>query len=193
VTEFSNNGTLLSGSSGYPITGAIGVAIDASGNAWLNSYMSVTFSEVSPSGVLLGAHNNNCVGAPVFPPHYQVDCFYADPNVFALDGAGNVWGSVTFKWTSISHPPSTSFSCAAAEMTNTGTIVSGQLGYAGSTSLGSVGTFCNVRVQGIAIDGGGNVWVMLSDNTVAEFVGAATPVVTPFSLGVKNGTLGQRP
>jgi hypothetical protein len=51
----------------------------------------------------------------------------------------------------------------------------------------------NVRVQGIAIDGGGNVWVMLSNNTVAEFVGAATPVVTPFSLGVKNGTLGQRP
>jgi hypothetical protein len=78
-------------------------------------------------------------------------------------------------------------------MTNTGTIVSGKLGYAGSTSLGSIGQFLNVRVQGIAIDGGGNVWVMLSNNTVAEFVGAATPVVTPFSLGVKNGTLGSRP
>ncbi|HEX3570940.1 MAG TPA: hypothetical protein VHU44_08960, partial [Acidobacteriaceae bacterium] len=72
-------------------------------------------------------------------------------------------------------------------------IVSGLLGYAGSTSLGSIGQFLNVRVQGIAIDGGGNVWVMLSNNTVAEFVGPATPVVTPFSLGVKNGTLGQRP
>jgi hypothetical protein len=76
-------------------------------------------------------------------------------------------------------------------MTNTGTIVSGALGYSGSTLLGS--QFLNVQVQGIAIDGGGNVWMMLSNNTVAEFVGAATPVVTPFSLGVKNGTLGQRP
>jgi hypothetical protein len=75
-------------------------------------------------------------------------------------------------------------------MTNTGTIVSGPLGYTGNTSLG----FGNSgRVQGIAIDGGGNVWMMLSNNAVVEFVGAATPVVTPFSLGVKNGTLGQRP
>jgi hypothetical protein len=78
-------------------------------------------------------------------------------------------------------------------MTNTGTIVSGTLGYTGSTLLGSHGPTFNVLVEGIAIDGGGNVWVMLSNNTVAQFVGAATPVVTPFSLGVKNGTLGQRP
>jgi hypothetical protein len=76
-------------------------------------------------------------------------------------------------------------------MTNTGKIVSPPLGYSGSTSLGSVGTF--VTVQGIAIDGGGNVWMMISNNTVAEFVGAATPVVTPLSVGVKNGTLGMRP
>jgi hypothetical protein len=194
VTEFSNNGTLLSGSTGYPITGTIGVAIDASSNAWLNTYMSVQISELSPSGVQLGPYSNNCIGLPVFPPggHYEVDCYYADPNVFALDGAGNVWGAVTFRWNTISHPPTTSVSSAVAEMTNTGKIVSAPLGYTGSSKLGSMGTFF-VNVQGIAIDGGGNVWVMLSDNTVAEFVGAATPVVTPFSLGVKNGTLGTRP
>jgi hypothetical protein len=196
VTEFSNNGTLLSGSTGYPITAGSktsGVAIDASGNAWLNSYMSVGISELSPSGVLLGGYSNNCIGPPVFPPggHYEVDCYYADPNVFALDGAGNVWGAVEFRWTTISHPPSVFSSSSVAEMTNTGTIVSGPLGYTGSTSLGSVGTFVNL--QGIAIDGGGNVWMMISNNTVAEFIGAATPVVTPFSLGVKNGTLGSRP
>ncbi len=156
--------------------------------------MSPLFIELSPSGVYLGEYSNNCIGLPVFPQgdHYEVDCYYPDPNVFALDGAGNVWGSVTFKWTAISHPPTTSFSTAVAEMTNTGKIVSAPLGYAGSTTLGSMGTSF-VNVQGIAIDGGGNVWVMLSNNTVAEFVGAATPVVTPFSLGVKNGTLGQRP
>jgi hypothetical protein len=33
----------------------------------------------------------------------------------------------------------------------------------------------------------------LSDGSVEEYIGASTPVVTPFSLGVKNGTLGSRP
>jgi streptogramin lyase len=202
VTKFSNNGTLLSGSSGYPmgykgINSTPGVAIDASGNAWLNAQMSTLFFELSPSGVPLSPSGGyaNC-----FPPGpqtrgFQIDgaCYYSDPNVFALDGAGNVWGVVTFQWTTISHPPSELYSSAVAEMSNTGKIVSGTLGYAGSTSLGSIGQFLNVRVNGIAVDGGGNVWMMLSNKTVAEFVGAATPVVTPFSLGVKNGTLGQRP
>jgi hypothetical protein len=196
VTEFSNNGALLSGSSGYGPAGNLGVAIDASGNAWLNAYMSTGFFELSPSGVLLSPSNgySNCS-----PPgsqqggHYFVNCYYSEPNVFALDGAGNVWGVVTFQWNPVSHPPTPEYSNAVAEMTNTGKIVSGLLGYAGNTSLSAVGQFLNVQVQGIAIDGGGNVWVMLSNNTVAEFIGAATPVVTPFSVGVKSGTLGQRP
>jgi hypothetical protein len=199
VTEFGNNGTLLSGSTGYPmgyggINSTPGVAIDASGNAWLNAQMSTGFFVLSPSGVQLGSYSNNCIGPPVFPPggHYEVDCYYADPNVFALDGAGNVWGAVTFRWNTISHPPTTSVSSAVAEMTNTGKIVSAPLGYTGSSKLGSMSTSF-VNVQGVAIDGGGNVWLMLSNNTVAEFVGPATPVVTPFSLGVKNGTLAQRP
>jgi hypothetical protein len=203
VTEFSNNGTLLSGSTGYPmgyggVNSTPGVAIDASGNAWLNAQMSTGFFELSPSGLQLGGYSN-CFPPGVvtigiqFPLQIDGACYYSDPSVFALDGAGNVWGVVTFQWTTISHPPSTEYSSAVAEMSNTGKIVSGKFGYAGSTPLGSIGRFLNVGVQGIAIDGGGNVWVMLSGNTVAEFVGAATPVVTPFSLGVKNGTLGQRP
>jgi len=205
VTEFSNNGTLLWGSSGSNTSGYLaesGVAIDASGNAWLNAQESTGFSELSPSGVLLGNYYNCSppglvtIGSVPFPPQlfqaYGV-CYYSDPSVFALDGAGNVWGVVTFQWTTISHPPSTEYSTAVAEMSNTGKIVSGKLGYAGKTPLGSIGQYLYVGVTGIAIDGGGNVWVMLSNNTVAEFVGAATPVVTPFSLGVKNGTLGQRP
>jgi hypothetical protein len=202
VTEFSNNGTLLSGNTGYPITAipqfySLGVAIDASGNAWLNTPQNVPIFELSPSGVPLSPSGgySNC-----YPPgpqtrnlQYYVGCWYPNPNPFALDGAGNVWGVVEFEWNPVSQPPTAEFSTGVAEMTNTGTIVSGTFGYAGSTPLGSIGQFLNVLVEGIAIDGGGNVWVMLSNNTVAEFVGAATPVVTPFSLGVKNGTLGQRP
>jgi hypothetical protein len=45
----------------------------------------------------------------------------------------------------------------------------------------------------LAVDGSGNVWVLLANNTVAEYVGVATPVVTPISLGVKNKKLAAKP
>jgi hypothetical protein len=51
----------------------------------------------------------------------------------------------------------------------------------------------------IAIDGSGDVWATNtytnSNNvsTVSELIGAAAPVVTPLSAGVKNNQLGTRP
>jgi hypothetical protein len=44
---------------------------------------------------------------------------------------------------------------------------------------------------GVAVDGSGNVWTIT--NALIEIVGAATPVVTPLSVGVKNNMLGTRP
>jgi len=46
--------------------------------------------------------------------------------------------------------------------------------------------------QAVAIDGGETLGAAFIGK-MAEFIGVATPVVTPFSLGVKNGTLGSRP
>ena len=45
----------------------------------------------------------------------------------------------------------------------------------------------------LAIDGSGNVWVLLSDNTITEYIGVATPTVTPLALAVKNKKLGAKP
>ena len=45
----------------------------------------------------------------------------------------------------------------------------------------------------IAVDGSGNVWAANTGVSIAEVVGAATPVVTPLAAGVKNNTLGTRP
>lgn len=45
----------------------------------------------------------------------------------------------------------------------------------------------------VAVDGSGNVWVLLSNNTVTEYVGVATPVVTPIALGLKSQKLGAKP
>jgi hypothetical protein len=47
--------------------------------------------------------------------------------------------------------------------------------------------------QSVAIDRSGNVWVLLGNNTITEFIGVATPAVTPMSLAVKNGKLGAKP
>ena len=45
----------------------------------------------------------------------------------------------------------------------------------------------------VAVDGSGNVWVLLANNTVTEYVGVATPVVTPVALGLKNNKLAAKP
>jgi hypothetical protein len=44
-----------------------------------------------------------------------------------------------------------------------------------------------------AVDRAGNVWVLLAGGTVTEYVGVATPAVTPIALGVKNNKLGAKP
>ena len=45
----------------------------------------------------------------------------------------------------------------------------------------------------LAIDRAGNVWILLADGSMTEYVGLATPVVTPLALGVKNKKLGAKP
>jgi len=45
----------------------------------------------------------------------------------------------------------------------------------------------------VAIDGSGNIWVLLANNTITEYVGAATPTVTPLALAVKNKKIGAKP
>ena len=206
VTEFNNSGTVISGS-GYTVTdfAAVIVAFDGTGNAWTNTglghpvnsqlglnnvaKLSSSGAQLSPSGGY-----DNCV-SPGIVGNLITTCLYWAPNAFALDGAGNVWGEAVWLTKVNGRVPNPMISGAVTEMSNTGTILSGAKGYTGSSSLGvliPIGVNV-VTPNGIAIDGGGNVWVLPSGNFVIEFVGAATPVVTPFSLGVKNGTLGQRP
>ena len=61
------------------------------------------------------------------------------------------------------------------ELTSTGSIVSGSNYFSSGLNLPTA----------IAIDGSGNAWVANnSTNTVSEFVGAATPVVTPIVAGL---------
>jgi hypothetical protein len=102
------------------------------------------------------------------------------PNAITIDGAGNAWvkglGPNTGNYT-------------ITEFSNAGAVLSGPNGFF-STSAG-----------GIAIDESGDVWtnyaavsaLVSTQWYVEEIVGAATPVVTPLALGVKNNALGTRP
>ncbi len=82
------------------------------------------------------------------------------PIGLVIDGSGNLWAA-NYDGNGIS------------ELNSTGTALSpASTGYEGG-GLAGPGL--------LAIDGSGNVWVGNPDpeNTIVEFVGAATPVVTP--------------
>lgn len=94
----------------------------------------------------------------------------------ALDGAGMLWIASGSAGPSI-FPYSPSLANGFNSSSN---------GYLSSPSLAA-------GPLRVAVDGSGNVWVLLANNTVTEYVGVATPVVTPIALGVKNGKLAAKP
>ncbi|MDE1154665.1 MAG: hypothetical protein PW735_02925 [Acidobacteriaceae bacterium] len=69
-----------------------------------------------------------------------------------------------------------------------------EAGSAISPSTGYTAGGAFTSPSALAMDGSGNVWITDSTaNTITELVGAATPVVTPLSLGIKYSKLGTRP
>jgi hypothetical protein len=104
---------------------------------------------------------------------------YFNARGIALDGAGTVWLASQGGVGNATVPPSVlPIVPSLPTLSSTGGLASSSL---------AAGT---LRV---AVDGSGNIWVLLADNTITEFVGAATPVVTPLALGVKNKKLAAKP
>jgi hypothetical protein len=206
VTEFNNDGAVVSGSGGFavPGLGPMVVAFDGNGNAWVNTNNGYPLSstlglnnvaELDQNGVLLSPANGyaNCVSPGIVGGNIST-CIWWSPDAFALDGAGNVWGVSVVQTKVNGRVPSPTLTSSVTEISNSGTILSGNNGYIGGTPMGTSppNSLSVATPQGLAIDGSGDVWMSFGP-AVSEFVGAATPVVTPFSLGVKNGTLGLRP
>jgi len=90
-----------------------------------------------------------------------------------LDGAGNIWV--------------TNLNTTVSEFNSAGTAITPSTGY--TTSL--------TQTYGIVVDGSGDVWV--TDNgtptgtQLAEFIGAATPTVTPLVQAVINNNIAGKP
>ncbi len=187
---------------GYPNAGpSDGVAIDGHGNAWITTgEFGDSLLEVSSSGVVLSPAGG-----------YMGGGLYTPLNV-AVDAAGNIWavtdslGPAEFSNAGVALSPSTGFTGGGihfftdlaidgsgnvwlsntpgvAELSNTGVPLSPSSAFA---------PYLVGATWGIAVDGSGNVW-LAGDGEDFELVGAAVPVVTPLSVGVKNNALGTRP
>jgi hypothetical protein len=74
---------------------------------------------------------------------------------------------------------------AETESGTSGLTLSGAISYADSSFTSGA--------LSVAVDSAGNVWILLGNNTVKEYVGVAAPVVAPLSLGVKENKLGTKP
>jgi len=173
VSKFTNAGAPLSGTTGYTATGLTGawsIANDNAGNAWVanNGFTPSVFKFANDGTNLSGSTGYTGGGV-------------SNPLGVAIDGAGNAW--VT-RDTSALVNGALVFSSGVVELDNNGTILSGANGFSFAYGAYPVGD---------AVDGSGNVWLVMSDSQIMELIGAATPVVTPLSLGVKNNTLGTRP
>jgi len=206
VVKVSSSGTLSGTFTGSGLSVPGPVAIDASGDAWIadgggaivelsptgtplsgsGGYTGVGLS--SPTGIAIDHSGNVWVsngasstvteisktGTPLSGSPYT-NASLGHPFAIAIDGAGNAWvagGSST------------------CEISPTGTFLSGSNGFPAAQVGGT-----------IAIDGSGDVWLNYAPYSflfgytyyTQEIVGAATPVVTPLAVGVKNNTLGTRP
>ncbi|MDE1163269.1 MAG: hypothetical protein PW792_15200 [Acidobacteriaceae bacterium] len=187
------------------------VAIDPSDNIWVGN--------VGGSGKVSELLS---LGIPTSGAPWTLETG-ASSNALAIDGAGNTWiagGSAAYRVTSFgsvtnfpAYISGGSYGLSAAQgvtidgagsawfvnnlaisnatagsvagFSNSGTGITPYLGYVSSTLAAP---------YGIDADISGNLWLRnTSAATVTLMVGAATPVVRPLALGLRNGTLGTRP
>ena len=211
VAKFSNTGTPISPTGGYSGAGintSDAVAIDASGNAWFGdnsvfsgvskfsntgapiaSYTGGGLNAPGPTGVAIDSSGNlwaacdsgiaklSNSGTAISPSAGYSGGGLGVPQAIAMDGAGNAWVSNTN-------------TNSVAEWSNSGATISPSTGYRGSAG------FTTAPISGpmgLAIDGSGDIWVASANKNVVEFIGAATPVVTPIVAGVKNNAIATRP
>jgi IPT/TIG domain/NHL repeat len=174
LSEFNSAGASpgspISTSAGYTgggLNDPWGLAVDANGNVWVaNSGTGAnSISEFSSSGTPISSSSGFTGGGLNIPEG------------IAIDGAGKVW--VANRATNQTSPPYPD--SALSEFNSSGIAISPSTGYQAGLNL-------NLRV---AIDGSGNVWVTNAQlNSVTEFVGAASPVITPLVANLPAGSSG---
>jgi hypothetical protein len=159
------------------------IAIDSSGTVWIVAAgFSANGSSFLPGSIFdlppyEGPGTEDAISAFFSPSGTNAVNPLSNPRGIAVDGAGMIWTA----------SPSDSSSAALPNLSeyNPANKLDTPAEY-GSPSLAS-------RPLSVSVDSAGNVWVLLSNNTVTEYVGIATPAVTPLSAAVKSRKLGAKP
>ena len=195
LSKFNSSGTAISGVSGYTSGGLLngkGIGIDLSGNVWAaysDSDSIVKFT--GTTGAVAATYTGGGLSNPailaidgssnVWTANYGNNSIsefdssgsaqsgsggftggLINPVGMAIDGVGNAW--------------STNYgSYGLSKTDSTGTVIAALLGDAGLTSQPLI----------VEIDGSGNAWVSNANQTVTEYVGVASPVVTPMVANLK--------
>jgi sugar lactone lactonase YvrE len=218
VAKFNSRGIAQSPSTGYTsgIDDPSAIAIDASGNVWVYDQKTLGGNLNSALAELNNANGSLTIGVSVplssIPQQLAIDksgnvWFGGGNNGLQLNEVvgGNNGTSVTayntYSTSYIGEPEgmavdgSNRLWVASAGVSTSN--ISPNLSLFDSSNSGGDGDYADTNffngAPSVAVDASGNVWVLTSNNTVAEFVGLAAPVVTPLSAGVKNNKLGTKP
>jgi hypothetical protein len=195
LIELSPGGTDLHFNSTAPI-GINGLAISNSGIAWTAGYPNLLYGTTIANGTGVNVTVNGSVVSAVVALDATGDPWVMDPlTQYAYDGSTSTWsvassnangsrpsdmavdGSGTF-WLASDYSDGALSGCS-----NNGSGINCPIYYGSNGSLFPLG---------ITIDASGDIWTR-SGQAIIEYIGTATPVVTPLSVGVKNNTLGTRP
>jgi streptogramin lyase len=200
VTVFSSSGQPLSGPTGYTANSfafPVAVAIDSQNNGWFANSGAATITSLSPDGTK--SSSVSCCG---YPDNLAIDQkgyiwtanYYGDsvsqvssagsvistgytaaslyhPEAIAIDGSGNVWVA-SYRISPPTTPVISLTELAGSAANAPGQPLSPASGWGADAGL--------LEPFAIAVDASGNLWVSnFGNNTLTEFVGAATPVKTP--------------
>lgn len=195
LIELSPSGTDLHFNSTAPI-GINGLAISNSGIAWTAGYPNLLYGTSIATGTGVNVTVSGSAASAVVALDATGDPWVMDPlTQYAYDSSTSTWsvassfgsstrpsdmavdGSGTF-WLASDYADGALTGCS-----NNGSAIICPIYY------GSNGTLFPL---GITIDASGDVWTR-SGSAIIEYIGIATPVVTPLSVGVKNNTLATRP
>jgi hypothetical protein len=213
VGEFNNGGMALSGS-GFD-TGSVGpsgaIAVDVSNDVWVVNKSNGNLVKLNTGGSVLFASGDQLVnpvasgavdGSGQFwgmctTPNPELLLFntnaslidtynsilsVVEPQSISLDGGGHFWV-----------PDQGNSPNWVTEVSGSGSALS-PIGTGYGPSSGMVNAGAN------EVDNSGNLWVVnegssngATESLVTEFVGLATPTVTPLAAAVANNKIGQRP
>jgi hypothetical protein len=176
VAELSEVSGQLIVNAQIAVNGANQIAADGSGRIWVpNPAGGDGFCAVQPANTVLlysaACPSGNSGGGSGFNSIF-------DPQGIAVDGAGYVW---------IANAGSTSVGVVPNLTEIDGSALSQSEYVSYQSSSLSEGT------ERLGVDRAGNIWVLLANETVTEYVGIATPAVTPIALAVEKNKLGAKP